>query len=66
MMRGSEEDKEKQTEQGPFIMQPGVCVKGKDGYAYVCVCSKRASGCVLSTCTCEHMCIPVWVDGTRV
>lgn len=62
MMRGSEEDKEKEkkTRQGPFVMQPGMCVcevqcvcapayRCKDGYAIMCVLR----------CVCAHQCAHV-------
>lgn len=72
MMRGSEEDKEKEEKKTARTIfntvRLCVCVCApvyscKDGYAYVCAFKTCASGCVFVH---VNMCIPVWVDGTSV
>lgn len=71
-MRGSGVDKEKQV---PFITQSGMYVcrrvqacapayRREDGYACVCLlknmCLRVCLGIIV-----QHMCIPVWADGTE-
>ena len=72
MMRGIEVDKERKKKKPREVhLYRSLACECKDGYdvkpvyVCVCVCSKHAPKS-LCFCTCKHMCIPVWVDGTNV